>query len=144
MSLPTSLNSFRDCADIFEKALDFDLGARVAVTDWETGNRLRARMHQARVLHRKEAARMYPKEDPRHGISAWDPLICRVKQSRGQWYLYVETQEIADSLIEPIPADDDALPGPAPMPQLEDQREKVVIEVQVPIEESVKKIWRRV
>lgn len=111
MTLPTHRVSYQVEYDLLDKALNDELGARIRMASVEAALHLRARIHQARKIDRKENREAYDEGHPMHGQSIYDKLVCRVKQSEGHVYLYLE-QRNAESFEVEILSDEPDEPAP--------------------------------
>lgn len=61
----------------------------------------RLRCNQARILHRKENAKVYPEGMPLHGASEYDPLQLKLKEdTEGGWWVYAERTQLDPSAVE--------------------------------------------
>lgn len=105
MSLPTSLDAYADCVEVWNRAEESDFGVRVKLQDRTKAIYFRMRMHQARVYHRREAQRVFPVDDPRWGKSAWDPFQVKLAEAEGGVYVSVERILKSALEIEEIPGD---------------------------------------
>jgi hypothetical protein len=92
MSLPTRLDAYHDCIDIFDAAVANTKGRRVAFATREKANIFQLRMCNARRLHREESTRLYERDDPQWGRSPYDRLVVRkpVEDEAGEWWVYIE------------------------------------------------------
>lgn len=102
MSASTSRLSYSDCYDILDQAVANTQGIRVQVPDLGAGNNLRLRLHQARKLDREDNKETYPEGHKLHGRSIYDPLVNRLKEIRGKWWLYIEKMSAESLIIEPL------------------------------------------
>lgn len=90
MSLPTSLGAYRDCADLFNRAMADPKGVRACLTTFEACFQKRQRMHYFRNLDRKANAKTYPTDHPMHGASALDDFVLQIiKDVDGLFWLYI-------------------------------------------------------
>lgn len=91
MPLPNTIDSYTPELEIFERALDDARGARVCYASRELAHQGRSRFQQARVLDRQQSKRIYKPEDKLYGKSAFDVLICRMREdASGEWWVYIE------------------------------------------------------
>lgn len=90
MSLPTSRYAYKDCFEVYDRALEDEQGARVQLPDYDAALFFRMRMNQARKLRREENAQIYEKGDPKHGVSPYDSTVVTIKQHDGAYYVYVQ------------------------------------------------------
>lgn len=120
MTLSTSLLAFQDCLELYDKALADDRGARMAVPDLNAAHRLRSRLHQARVLDRKQNAMAYTPGEPMHGRSVYDEITVRIMGGGGRVYVYLEKIKLSEAEIESLSEveDDVATVIPPRQPQL--------------------------
>jgi hypothetical protein len=97
MSHSKSLRSYADAKEIFDRAL---VEGGVSVTCQSAGQavNLRARLNHFRTLDRNSMAEIFPANDPRHGISAYDPFVIRLVNNT----LTVEPRELGGYTIEPL------------------------------------------
>lgn len=136
MSLPTTLQAYRDCEEVFDRALASGAGVRVRRTSYEHCYNYRSRMHMFRKLARAKNADIYPSKDhPMHGRSPYDHFTCRIKEDGGQWFIYVEPNTIENDFIEPLDkvVDDEAMPlmVPSEPPKaLPPPKEEIVDDIQ--------------
>lgn len=92
MALPDTPAAYQDCYDHFEKAQRSERGIRIHMPDFKSAHYLRSRLNQARVLERRQACRVYPKEDPRYNKSENDKFrvsIIETAEGDGYW-VYIE------------------------------------------------------
>ena len=93
MSLPTQLGAYGDCLKYFSRAASNRLGTRVHCHNHTAAQYLRMRLHQARVLLRRESRRIFPPDHPAYDKSEFDFLVCRLliaAESDGTWWVYIE------------------------------------------------------
>jgi hypothetical protein len=92
MSYPVSAGAYADCYDMMDKALDDEVGIRLAVESVSAGEQLRARCYKARAINRVHNAKIYPDPDhPLNDASVYDSLVCRVRIVDDEdVYLYIE------------------------------------------------------
>jgi hypothetical protein len=106
MTFPTHRISYQVEYNILEQALNDELGARVRMPSIEAATHLRARIHQARKIDRDENREAFDEGHPMHGQSIYDKLVCRLKQVKGNHYLYVEQRNAQNFEIEPLTRED--------------------------------------
>ena len=106
MSLPTSRHSYRDCQELFDAALKDDQGARVKLESHDAAIHFRMRMQQFRKLDRQDSMMIYEKGDPQYCVSAYDPLVVKIKNDNGQFYVQVEHVGLGLGKIEPLTTSD--------------------------------------
>lgn len=110
MSLPSSLQSYQDCYDFFDKISDDPKGGRVFRGTYEAAFNWRQRAHYFRRLDREENTRLYQPGDPMYGKSAFDPFRLTIrKDSEGFYWVYAERVAIADADIELLSEIDDTV-----------------------------------
>lgn len=102
MSLPQSHLAYPDCIAAFDAALDNPVGVRVQMADQDACIRFRMRCNQVRVLQRQFNAKAFDKGHVMHNASAWDPIIVRIKEDDGRWYVYFEKVSVGMGAIEPL------------------------------------------
>ena len=102
MSLPTSRHSYRDCQGLFDAALSDPQGARVKVESIDAATHFRMRMQQYRKLDRQDSTLIYEKGDPKYGVSTYDPLVVKIKNVEGEFYVQVEHVGLGLGEIEPL------------------------------------------
>jgi hypothetical protein len=66
--------SYQDVYDIFNRALEDPKGIRLPYDNYTDAKYFQMRMHQARVIDRKENAKIFPPGDVLHGQSQYDVL----------------------------------------------------------------------
>jgi hypothetical protein len=96
LALPQTLAAYEDCYLYYERATASPRGIRILLQSYNDAHRLRSRMNQARVLERREAARLYPPDSPQHGKSANDKFcvsIAPTAEGDGKYWLYVQLWE---------------------------------------------------
>jgi hypothetical protein len=137
MSYPNSHMAYTDCFEVMDRALADEKGVRLLMADRTAAEYQRTRINYARKMNRRQNEKIYSDpEHPLHGASAYDKLVCRIKQYNGKCWLYVEHyapiyKGIEDlTEIEPEPPPD--APTPAPVP---------IIRAPAPIKSL---IWRRI
>lgn len=103
MSLPTSLGAYRDCADLFERAVADPAGIRACLGTFEACFQRRQRMHYFRGLDRKANSEIYPPDHPMHNASAYDDYILQIiKDVEGQYWLYIKPRSAQILHIESL------------------------------------------
>lgn len=63
------------------RALESDKGIEVACGSHDAAFHLRMRLYAARKAAQREAKRLYPKEDMRHGKTPYDHFIMKVEDT---------------------------------------------------------------
>ena len=106
MTVSTSRRAYQDCYDYFDRALaaEAKLGIRIKQADPGQANHLRVRLHQARILLRRESLSIYAEEDPNHGASPYDSLMVRIREADDSWWVYIEPR-VVNGLIEELAAE---------------------------------------
>lgn len=101
MTLPTSLQSYSDCLDFFERIVDDPEGGRVAIGTYEAAHHFRHRCNQARRLHREQNKKVHAEGLPFHGASEYDPLMLSLAQdTTGEWWVYARRMKLAPDQVE--------------------------------------------
>lgn len=124
MSLSNSRLAFTDCFALLDRALEETRGIRVEVRDEDKATYLRMRIHQARIIDRRENKVTYP--DPAHhlhGRSPYDILVCRIETANGSTWLWIDQQIVEIGRVEAIP--EGAQIEYQPMKLLEGPREEL-------------------
>lgn len=125
MSLPTSRHAYLDCLAYLDAALEDPQGIRLRQDSMNAATTLRMRIHQIRVLLRKDSEAFYEPGDPKYGVTAYDRVVCRIRIIDRVVYLYIEQIITRHEHIEPLSEVDDlvALPPPEPQRLLENMNE---------------------
>ena len=90
MSLPQSLGAYRDCQDLFDRAIADPKGIRVCLGTYESCFALRQRMHYYRNLDRKANTTIYAHGHPMHNTSATDDFVLQIIPDLDRLYwLYI-------------------------------------------------------
>jgi len=101
MSLPTSLQSYQDCLDFFERVVDDPKGGRVFLGAYADAHYFRLRCNKARVLHREENKKVHEPNMPLWGSSEYDPLQLKLREDTdGAWWVYAERTSLDPSSVE--------------------------------------------
>ena len=96
----TSRAAYSDCEELLDKVLEKGR-LRVGYTTKGEAQQLYTRLQYFRVLDREETTRIYEPDDPRHGVSAYDPLIIRApKNMLGEWWVLIEPRQITGRIEE--------------------------------------------
>jgi len=90
VSVPTSLHSYTDCVELFDRALESKAGIRVRMDSGEAATNFRMRMHQARKLHREQNKLTYQPDHPMFGTSPYDAYTLRIRAEDNTVWLYLE------------------------------------------------------
>lgn len=90
MTVSESLRSYEDCLAVLDAAIADPKGLRLSFEVLSTARHFRLRCHYARKLDRQRNARVYPKEDIRHGTSHYDQLVLRLRSAPPTHWLYFE------------------------------------------------------
>ena len=117
MSLSDSRLAYTDCYELFDKAVEANLGIRVRLASHSDAVHLRMRMHQARQIVRKQSKLVYEEGDPFYGVSEYDQLVIRIKtlEADSHW-IFIEKNTIKAMEIVSL---DLALPQPETLKLLE-------------------------
>lgn len=101
MPLPTSLQSYQDCLDFFERVVDDPLGGRIFMGSHNEAHQFRLRCNKARQLHREENKKVHEEGMPLHGASEYDPLRLKLREdTAGQWWVYAERTQLNPADVE--------------------------------------------
>lgn len=114
MTLPTSRLAYSDCYDAFDKAVADRKGIRISMRDEAQATYYRMRLNQARKIDRRENAKVYEPGHPMHGCSPYDAIVIRLlpevdddEVPTGNWWLYLQKQEIIPGIVESLSEDED-------------------------------------
>ena len=109
MSMSLSRQSYEDCYEIMDKALEAADGVRVGFEDQDDATYFRMRMNQARTLDRRFSEERYNGDDPRRRKSNYDALSFRIRRNEGRFWVYVVrkqrpmiVEEIKDDKSDPV------------------------------------------
>ena len=101
MTISTSVLSYDDCYEVFERALASESGIRVEFDQAGTAQHYVMRLHQARQLRRNQNAEVYSDPDhPMHGKSDYDLLRCSKRKVEGKFFVYLEKLVTPDRIEE--------------------------------------------
>lgn len=111
MPASSSRLAFDDCYRMYDRALESKKGTRTLCKTYGQAVHLRMRLHNARMIDRKDNAETYKDElvHPLKGRSAYDNISASIKQDTdGNHWLYLEkidarqfeTEELDDGLDE--------------------------------------------
>lgn len=93
MALSESVAAYEDCYEYYETARRTAKGIRVLLENEKQAGILRMRLHQARVLERRESMRLYERNDVKYGKSENDKFRVSMKRAAdGEegWWVYIE------------------------------------------------------
>lgn len=124
MTLSSSLQSYADCLDFFDRVVDDPKGGRIFIGSAADAHTFRMRCNQARKLHRAQNTRIYEEGHKMYGVSEYDPLCLRIKQDTdGNCWLYAERMQLDASQVELLSEIDDTpqIEAPEAQLQIEDQ-----------------------
>src|SRR5437879_3042946 len=115
MTLPNHIGAYTVEIETFESASADLTGIRVYYGKNEgEAKKFQLRLHQARALNRQENARLYPRDDMRHGHSPYDNLVVRVREDvAGDWWVYLEKRIFDPERIESLTPATEATDGQA-------------------------------
>ena len=103
MSLPTSLLAYASELDAFRRANATERGIRIEFPDERSARAYLARLHQARVLDRKENKDVYAPGDPMFGKSDYDTIrVSKREDETGKFWLYLEKNEVIPGFVEEL------------------------------------------
>lgn len=105
VALSDQIAAYHDCFDLYDRAMAHAIGVRANLPSEAAARTFQLRMNYARVLQRREATRIWPKDDPKWGKSEFDPLIVRIRpaaEDDGTWWVYVERHGINLTNIEEL------------------------------------------
>ena len=139
MSLPTSLLSYTDCLDVFDKAVEDEVGVRVPFRTIDEATHFKMRLHMARKLTREDNTRLHQPGDLMYGKSVYDKIKVTTRTLKSGVYVYLKQTKIDPGVIESLADLEDepnvfiapAPGGPAP-------------ERRIPLDQVVEQIKRRV
>lgn len=94
MSISNSRQSYSDCYEVLDRALEDELGVRVQMKDRDAAIFFRMRVHQARKINRRDNVDQYEVGHPMHGASVYDKLMVRIKHEGEAVWIYVEKTAI--------------------------------------------------
>ncbi len=94
MSLPTSLLAYIDCTELLDKALEDPRGIRYQLATYDEAWQMQTRIHYCRRLHRDENKAIYDEGHQLHGRSLYDPIVVRIRNIEGVFYVYLEQRKI--------------------------------------------------
>ena len=124
MSLSSSLQSYSDCLDFFERVIDDPKGGRVFIGDYADAHHFRMRCNQARKLHRQQNKAIHDPGTALYGCSEYDPLCLQIKvDTDGGHWVYAIKMRLDASQIELLSEIDDTplIPATEALLQLEDR-----------------------
>lgn len=108
MVAATSRLAYEDAFAILDQALADDRGIRIPFKERAGANHLRARLHQARQIERKENASTYEKGHVMHGRSQYDAICCSIAPDTHDetvfFWLYVEKRSLEGLVIQSLSA----------------------------------------
>jgi|SRR5579859_261996 len=103
MALPNSPQSYPDCYDFLEKAIDDTLGARKPFKTEEECRLFRLRCYRFRELTRQQNKTIYPLEDKRYGTSDYDELVLQIHGGADDWHwVYARRLTVGLDDVEPL------------------------------------------
>ena len=103
MTLPVTPAAYAAEYDAFDQAIADPKGARVHCGTYPAALNFRFRLNYARRLDREKTKTIYAPGDPGYGISAFDSIVCRIKQDTlGDWWVYLEKNETVGDRIESL------------------------------------------
>lgn len=131
MALSEQHAAYSDCFDKLDEALEQlnagKRGIRCLFKTWNEAKLFQQRACKARVLDRRQNARLHPKDDVRHGTSAYDLLLIRnprpTAEADGMFWVYLERQIQVSIDVEPLEDDTYELPAYQPTAQSDDFNE---------------------
>lgn len=86
MAMSDSRLAFKDCYELYEKALDDPKGIKVKFPTHDDAWHFRHRLHHARILDRRDNKRVFDEDHPMHGLSEYDKITIRVTRTDdGAW-----------------------------------------------------------
>lgn len=104
MAISSSHLAYKDCYAVMDQAVEDSVGVRVEMDDYDKALHFRMRLHQARAIDRRRNAGTYPPDHPMHGLSAYDKLVCRIRQEEGKFWVYLERNTLRVGQVEPLSA----------------------------------------
>ena len=92
MSLTSKPAAYRDCYDLFDKAISTPGGVRAPIATYNAARIFQLRMNKARSIERDFNRRAYDRASPLYDTSPWDGYaVCvRGPDAAGEWWIYVE------------------------------------------------------
>lgn len=135
MTLPTSRLAYTDCYNAFDQAVADRKGIRIRMPSQDKAIYYRMRLNQARKIDRRDNCEIYEEGHALHGRSAYDAIVIRLLPEvddddvpTGNWWLYLQKQEIIPGIVESLSEDEDdettrmapesnPRPAPGPVPE---------------------------
>ena len=102
MPASTSRLSYRDCYELFDKALADSEGIRIKAKDGNYANWLKSRLHYARKLDREDNRLVYEEGDPLHGRSMYDPIIIGIRKTGASWWIHLQRVDALNYEVESL------------------------------------------
>lgn len=88
---------------------------------------MRTRLHSARKVDRRDTKNIYAEDHQSYGRSAYDPLVVKLRQEEGFFYVYIEKIQLAME-VEEIAPGDKSVPiqhNPVPLADLDPRFEPI-------------------
>ncbi len=79
-----SLESLADGRSLLERALLAPRGIKISFTTFQEAKQQQQRCYSARKAAKREAAKQYPTEHPRHATSPYDALVLKLRPPSDQ------------------------------------------------------------
>lgn len=94
MSLPDSHLAYAAEYEALDAALHDAKGIRIEIGSQREALRFRFRLNYARKVDREKNKEIYQKGDPMYGSSAYDSLVCVLRQDTADiWWVHIEKNE---------------------------------------------------
>jgi hypothetical protein len=106
MSLPSSLLAYDPQLKFMEMAMDEERGTRMFFNKMTEAEHFRMRCNYARVLHRRENAKVHEEGTPLHGKSEYDVIVFTIRTSADGFWVYAQKAVLDTSRVEPIPEEE--------------------------------------
>lgn len=117
MSAPTSRQSYGDCYDLYDRAVDTQHGIRFRVESENAALHLRMRLNMARQIDRRDNRQIHKLGDPMFGSSIYDPVQVLIRaDDDGIWWVYIEPRaaHIIGEIEELLPYEEPQWPQNSP------------------------------
>lgn len=100
MTIPQNRGAYRDIYEILDKSLEDPRGIRLPFNTNADAKTQQMRFNMARVIDRRDNARVYDKDNPMHGQSVYDGLSFRIVMVEDEnsptgltFFLYIEPRD---------------------------------------------------
>lgn len=108
MAMPNHRGAYKDCYEAYDRALADPKGIRMFFGDYGQARAYQNRLHYSRQVLREYHKSVFPKDDPKWGLTEYDMLKVALRQDiEGDWWVYIVPQVLPTEIQSLSEVEDD-------------------------------------